>query len=444
MSLSTVDLSVGARPRSSQEIPPPIGILASTRPAVAVRTTLAFLLVAASLVLPWLGLNLSPSLSAWHLTFSLAAVPLLHHLSYGEVVAALAVCAIVSFVRSKGRATRVTRTVGWAYIALPLIFVVTTRMVGAPTMFALQSDNRQNQIINSQFLTNSNLGAPSQFLGVNFDAKTLLLLYGLRLGWYLLLAAGIILAGRIGRPSTRLQWATAAAAGLTVLAVLTGLGLGALAQSDLDGGVQAVATGQPARGQALIDSALRLNPDIAYDSLLQQSLGLSEADQGHQTALAQYAEAARPAGRDLTLLQKGQLFGEAVAALPAGSPAGTVVRADLATFLATATITSKNPDLLTLVNEQLTAPAVTFSVGHYFYEAGAESLAISMLEKTTFDTTNSEVRSLALTYVALAWLRLGDEAKFRSNIVAAVVADSLNQNVYAREIAAGLYVPGTP
>jgi len=444
MSLSTVDLSVAARPPSSGEEPRPIGILANTRTAVAVRTTLAFLLTAAALVLPWLGLTLSPSLSVWHLTFSLGAVPLVHHLSYGGVVAALGLGAVVSFVRAGGRATRVTRTVGWAYIALPVVFAVTTRLVGTATMFALQSDNGQTQIINSQFLTNSALGAPQQFLGVNFDARTLLLLYGLRLGWYLLLAAGIILAGRVGRPSTPLQWTTAGAAGLAVVAVLAGLGLGALAQSDLDGGVQAVATGRPAVGQALIGSALRLNPQIAYDPLLEQALGQSQADQGHQTALADYAEAVRPAGKDLTLLEEGQLFGEAVAALPAGSPAGAVVRADLATFLADATITSKNPDLLTLVNEQLTAPAVTFSVGHYFYEAGAESRAISMLERTNNDTANSEVRSLALTYIALAWLRLGDEGKFRSNIVAAVAADRLNENVYAREIAAGLYVPGTP
>jgi hypothetical protein len=444
MSLSTVDLSVGARPRSNGEDRQPIGILATTRTAVAVRTTLAFLLVVAALALPWLGLTLSPSLSAWHLTFSLAAVPLVRHLSYGVLVAVLGLCAAVSFVRSGGRPTPITRMVGWAYIALPMIFLVTTRLVGTATMFALQSDNSQTQVINSQFLTNSNLGPPSQFLGVNFDGRTLLLLYGLRLGWYLLLAAGIILAGRVGRPSTRLQWATAGTAGLAFLAVLAGLGLGSLAQSDLDGGIQAIATGRPAVGQALIGSALRLNPDIAYDPLLEQALGQSEADQGRQTGLADYAEAVRPVSKDLTLLEKGQLFGEAVAALPAGSPAGAVVRVDLATFLANATITSKNPDLLTLVDEQLSSPAVTFSVGHYFYEAGAETRSISLLEKTYDDTPNSEVRSLALTYIALAWLRLGNEAEFRTNIVAAVHADRLNENVYAREIAAGLYVPGTP
>jgi hypothetical protein len=112
--------------------------------------------------------------------------------------------------------------------------------------------------------------------------------------------------------------------------------------------------------------------------------------------------------------------------------------------LANATITSKNPDLLTLVTGQLGSPAVTFSVGRYYYEAGADSQAVAMLERTVHETANSEVRSLALTYIALAWLRLDNETNFRSNIVAAVAGDTLNENVYAREIAAGLYVPGSP
>jgi hypothetical protein len=120
------------------------------------------------------------------------------------------------------------------------------------------------------------------------------------------------------------------------------------------------------------------------------------------------------------------------------------VRADVDTFLATATLTSKNPDFLTLVATQLQAPAVTFSVGRYYFEAGADALAIQMLQHTYDATVNSEVKSLALTYIALSWQREGNESKFRAEIVAAVQADSLNQNVYAREVAAGLYLPGAP
>ena len=71
-------------------------------------------------------------------------------------------------------------------------------------------------------------------------------------------------------------------------------------------------------------------------------------------------------------------------------------------------------------------------------------MAIANLEQTVKDTTNSEVRSLALTYIALAWERRGNVGQFRHNVVAAVKADTMNENVYARELSAGLYVPGKP
>jgi hypothetical protein len=248
----------------------------------------------------------------------------------------------------------------------------------------------------------------------------------------------------VSRPSTRPQWIVGFVSALAALTVVLALVLGSVAQDRMNGGIQAITDGRSAAGAQLLASALRLNPSLAYDANLEQALGRAQGDEGRQTGLAQYAEAVRPVGKDLTLLQKAQLFGEAVADIPANSPAGTVVRADLATFLATATITSKNPDLLNLVGGQLGSPVVTFSVGRYYYEAGADSLAIGMLARADHETTNSEVRSLCLTYIALAWLRQGNEAAFRSNIVAAVHADRLNENVYAREIAAGLYVPGSP
>jgi hypothetical protein len=421
-----------------------MGLFAMTRQATAVRTSFGIALGLGALVLPWLGLNLSPDYSAWRVHFSLGAVPFIGHLSYGVVIAALALCALISFLRSKGRPTLVTRGVGWSYVALALIFVVTTRLVGTSAMFALQNDANQSQIINSQFLTNSNIPPPNQFLGFSFDGKTLTLLYALRLGWCFLLVAGVLLAGRLRRPTTRPQVVAYYGAGLAAVTVLFGLGLGAAAQSDLDNGIQAVTIGRPVTGEQLIASALRLNPQLVFDPGLQQAVGRAQANQGRKTGLAYYAEAIRPTGKDLTLGEKARLFNAALADVPANTPQGAIVRADADTFLATATITSKNPDFLTLVATQLQAPAVTFSVGRYYFEAGADSLAIQMLQHTYAETANSEVRSLALTYIALSWQREGNEAKFRSAIVAAVQADTLNQNVYAREVAAGLYLPGAP
>jgi len=444
MTVSTFDIAAEGVHWSDEGPHHPVAIFARTPQAVAVRAALGLIAAVGSLVLPWLGLNLRPSLTAWDLTFSLGAVPLLHHLSYGLVISVLTVGACASLIRSRGRTTTVTRAVGWAYLALSVTFLVTTRAAGAATMFALQNDANQSQIINSQFLTNANSPPPTQFLGIGFDAKSLILLYAVRLGWYVLPVAGILLAGRLSRPSGRLQWVAAVGSGLAAVTVAVGLVLGFLAQSAMDDGIQSVASGRAAVGQQQLASALRLDPGLAYDSQLQQAVGMAQADQGHVSGLADYAEALRPVGLNLTLLQQGQLFGEALASLPPGSPAADVVQADVVSFLATATISAKNPDVLTLVSGELGQPAVSFSVGRYYYEAGDNPRAITTLERTATETGNSEVTSLSLTYIALAWLRLGNEGRFRQNIVAAVKADVLNENVYARELAAGLYVPGTP
>jgi hypothetical protein len=438
-----VELPVGALGPEA-EPQPSYALFAATRQAAAVRCGLGVVAGLGALVLPWIGLNLSPDLLARHLTFSLGAVPLLGHLSYALVIVVLLVATVVSLVRSRGRVTPVTRAVGWCELALALLFVATTRIDGASVMFALTNDTNQTQIINAQFLTNNSNAVPTQFVGIAFDAKTLMLLYALRAGWYLLFASGVLLAGRLPRPTGRRQWTWAGLAGLAAAVAVVGLALGATAQSDMDNGIQAVSDGQPARGQGLLHSAERLDPQMAYDSPLEQALGQAQADAGLTTGLADYDEAVRPTGSNRNLLLQAQLFGQAIATLPAGSPQAAVVDADAAAFLANATVAVRNPDVLTLVTGALRTPAVTFSVGRYYYEAGAEPLAIRTLGRTMAETTNSEVRSLALTYIALAWQRLGHEATFRRDIVAAVKDDGLNENVYAREISTGLYVPGTP
>jgi hypothetical protein len=422
----------------------PIAIFATSRAAIAVRTGIGFAAAIVTLVLPWFGRALSPNFSAWNLTFSFGAVPLVGHLSYGAVIFLLTACGLVSFARAGWRRTVVTCAVGWSYLVLALIFILTTRLAGGATLFALQSDASQASIINSQFLTKNSTPPPTQFLGMTFDSKTMVLLYALRLGWYFLLVAGIFLAGRISRPKTRPQRIAWWASGAAVVVTVGGLVFGLAAQSDLDGAVQAVAAGHPVAAEQLAASALRWNSQAAYDTGFVRALGAAQADQGRVTGLAEYSQAVRPMGKDITLLEQAQLFVQALHTLPAGSPANTVVEADVVSFLTNATVSAKNPALLDLAGGRLDSPAVTFTVGHYDYEAGDNGLAIANLERTVQDTTNSEVRSLALTYIALAWERRGNVARFRGNIVAAVRADKMNQNVYARELAAGLYVPGTP
>ena len=279
---------------------------------------------------------------------------------------------------------------------------------------------------------------------MSFDSKSMILLYGLRFGWYLLIVAGVFLAGRVRRPVTRPQRIAWRVSGVALVVALVGLVFGFVSQIDLDSAIQAVASGHPAAASDLASSAVSWNPQVAYDSGLERALGAAQADQGQVTGLAEYSEAVRPLAKDVTLLEQAQLFGEALHSIPPGSPAYAVAEADVVSFLSNATLNARNPTLLNLAAGQLGSPAVGFTIGHFAYEAGDNGVAITDLEQAYHDTTNSEVRSLALTYVALAWERRGNVALFRKNIVAAVKADGLNENVYARELAAGLYVPGIP
>ena len=210
----------------------------------------------------------------------------------------------------------------------------TTRVVGTASMFRLQSDANQAQIINSQFLTNNNAPPTTQFLGVSFDAKTLLLLYALRLG---MVCSCLWQASSGGSVASTVQPTPVGGISLSALALVTvvaGLGLGMAAQSRLDDGIQAIATGQATVGLDDISSALRLNPAIAYDPGSATSTGMAQADQGRQTGLSDYAEAVRPVGQDLTLPEKATCSQKLLPTYRLRHPAGVVVRADLANFLA--------------------------------------------------------------------------------------------------------------
>ncbi|HTZ09639.1 MAG TPA: hypothetical protein VMB72_11225 [Acidimicrobiales bacterium] len=444
MTAPTVDFPRRHARRATLVDPGPAAALSGSPRAGVVRFSAAMAATVAALLLPWLGLNLSASPSAWDLTFSLASVPVVGHVSYGLVVLVLGGCALVSFVQAGWRPTWATRAVGWSFLVLPLVFVVTTRIAGDATLFRLQYDASQSGIIDSQFLTNANSPAPTQFLGIGFDGKTLVLLYALRMGWYLLAVAGCLLVGRVSRPVSLAERASCLAAAVAAVVVAVGVVLAVVAQGEVNDGIQAVATGRPQAATALLSEALRRNPQTAYESGVEQALGQAQANEGEDTPLAQYAEAVRPQGRDITLLEQARLFAGAAAGLAPDSPAYQVVRADLVQFLCSATIAAKNPDVLSLASASLRSPALSFSEGHYYYEAGASALAVGKLGQTLDETANGELRSLALTYLALSWQRLGHEATFRQDIVAAVRADALNENVFAREIAAGLYVPGTP
>ena len=145
------------------------------RPRPSWRIVLGLLAALCGLVLPWVGLTLSPSLSAWHLTFALGAMPLVGHLTYGEVLAALVIVA-----HGLGRPLRREADEHHSNLRVGprgtrLIFVVTTRVMGAEILFRLSTDTHRLDIVDRQILE-YHFVPPTSFLGFTPDATTSLVL----------------------------------------------------------------------------------------------------------------------------------------------------------------------------------------------------------------------------------------------------------------------------
>src|SRR5580692_3906101 len=147
------------------------------------RTTVGLVLGASSLVIPWVGLNLNPDLTAFDIKLAFAAVPAVGHFSNGEVLLPVLAAVVVSLVRSRGQPTNVTRACGWAMILISLVFVVATRIMGGELLFRLSNDLGQTQIVDRQL--GYRFAPPPSFLGFTPDSTTMMVLNSLQVGWYL-------------------------------------------------------------------------------------------------------------------------------------------------------------------------------------------------------------------------------------------------------------------
>jgi hypothetical protein len=87
---------------------------------------------------------------------------------------------------------------------------------------------------------------------------------------------------------------------------------------------------------------------------------------------------------------------------------------------------------------------LSFTYGHWAYEVGDDSSTIAFMDRSIAETGNGELQSLAYTYLALSEEQLDHPAAFRQDIVKAVDLDTQNVNGLGREVAAGLYTPGSP
>jgi hypothetical protein len=402
------------------------------------RLLVGLLATSSTLVLPWLGRNLSPNLSAWHLNVSLGVVPLIGHLTYGEIVFALLAAATVSTLRSRGQATNTTHTCGWVVLATALIFVITTRITGAETLFRLSTDSAQTQVVDRQILE-YHFAPPTSFFGLTPDATTRMVLNALRMGWYLTIVAGIMLAGRRVEPRRHRRLVGTAVIGVG-LVLLFGLASGLLADGAKSDGFALTRSGHPAAAERAFARALSLNPQLRYDSELETELGEAQGDQGHQNGLAWFAEASSPPVASSGIAKQMFDYSQALSM----DPSNAVIRDGFAVALADDMIGADVPVDPSVAMKLDGMAFLSFTYGHYAYETGDDTSTIAFMDKTVADSSNGELQSLAFTYLALSEQRLGRPAAFRHDIVEAVHLDTQDVNGLGRDVAAGLYTPGAP
>lgn len=405
-----------------------------------VRPIAGVLLALASLVLPWIGFTLRHGESAWTLAPSLGAVPGISHLRYGYVVAPLIAVALVSLVRSRLVRTYTVRLSGIAMIVVALAFLFTSRETDGHLLFLIQSDHAQSQIIQQQIVIDKSLAPPTEFFGASFDPTTTLLLDALRPGWFFLGIGGILLAGRLRRPTSAAQFTASTAIFAGSVLALVGVGFGLLAQHERLAGIAAESRGRPTAAVADVRDALSLDPSLRYDASLETTFGLAQADSGMTTGWTYYAQANRPDNTKNVLPERALLYEEALHLLP-GNP---VVTEGLIELVAQSTLENHNPTTYDASSAVIDSPAVAYTSGRFYYESGADVLCVRAMSLAMTQIHNEEMDSWALTYKALAELRLGEEVAFRHDIVAAVHDDKDLSNPYADEISAGLFVPGLP
>jgi hypothetical protein len=322
-------------------------------------------------------------------------------------------------------------------IFISLLFVVATRIMGGELLFRLSNDLAQTQIVDRQL--GYRFAPPLNFLGFTPGSTTMMVLNSLQVGWYLTMLAGVLMAGRFESPLRHRRTSVIALVAIGILLVWGFTG-GLLAQGAKFDGVAAEQAGHPVLAERDFERALSLNPELRYDNELEIELGHAQADQGQVNALTWLAAAENPPPTTVALYGQIFDFSEALGA----APDNPIVRNEFAVSLADDMNSTGAPLAPGSVSSLDSLPFLSFTSGHYAYEAGDESSAIAYLDRTVADTGNGELLSAAYTYLALSEQRLGDPYEFRRDIVKAVDLDTQDVNAVAREVAAGLLTPGTP
>ena len=423
--------------------PDPDVVHRSSPPRRRLGSVLLVLAIAAgigALVFPWLDLSLGPSLRAVNLTPGLARLEFPSVISYGAIVSVVLAVAVTSVIRARWRPTVVSGRCGWILIALGAIFCVTTLVGDGHVQWLLQSDNDQLQIFYNQIPSTSVLSPPVNYLGVNLNPTVTNFLNDIGAGVFYLLAAGIFLIVGAPRRGGRVRFLPGLCLVVATAVVVIGLGTGWIAQNETVAGIQSEALGNSVAAESHLHTALRWDPSLRYDPQLVSALGQAEADQGKAGPLASFARARRPSAQYSLLVASIILDEQALEA----APNNPIIAESLADLLAHLSSTQRKPELVPTTLPESDYPALTYTLGHYFYDTGAYQTAVRIMRRALTESPNTEFDSYALTYIALSEQATGNEVGYRRDIVAAIKDDTQVANGLARDIASGQYLPSRP
>jgi hypothetical protein len=398
------------------------------------RRTVAAVLLVASLVLPWVDLQLTGDRRSsgvdivvpW--SSALTAVPFA-----AAVVTALVLTALTGGQDGHRRAG----LVGVGVVTLGLYLPASLRWSGGAVTAQLVDQARKYSDINTSFgLAPTDYTSPSAVLGHPASDRALIIFGSLGLGWYSFVLAGLILASGL---SVRAS-APPGALGRALLVLLCAFVGSSVVVSAVATGWEAQAaertvSGDPAAAVSLLHRAQQWDRPLALDPDFVVDVGLANADLGRLDApSALFARAVALADTSRSPLQF-DLYRQALAA----APQNPVVVAGVEEYLAAGTNATY---LYTLSPEFPTDPAVQLATGEEEYGFDHFARAITAMNVVVGGTANAWVRSIAYTYMAVAEARLGDDRAFRVDILTAHRLDRTLSNAFASELSAGLYLPG--
>jgi tetratricopeptide (TPR) repeat protein len=418
----------------------------SRRPSIAGLIGIA--LGAVAIPLPWLTIPLAARQTAFSVPLDFAGLPRVGAVSYGLLATAAIALAVVGTVRGRGRGSALLGLAGAVLLLLPLLMVAQLTLWDAAGYQALADRVVDRNLIEKQF--GYAVGSePLTTLGLlALPASGQVVANSLARGWFLAATAGALMLWAGFRPlreSARSRPRPAAmilVAGSACLLLLAGRGV--LAQLFFYRGTTAALALRPDAATERLGMAELLNPSLAQARDFELVLGaaqLAAGDTRTAPALLAQAEASGQTGDHSS--QLGRLL-EAHAA----APQDPVVSHELTVALIQAKprrlIQPEDGSGLLTGLAADDSPAVQYTSGRTLFSLGDYATARTRFLRVLGLTSDADVRSSALTYLALCDFHGVHPDLAKHELVEAIKLDTGYNNTLARTVATGLYAGTIP